>query len=77
MAGRPTCNLVCVKLKPTRTKNTEGVFIYQGPVKRCNTCERFVGVKEDTVFCPCCMNRLRQGPRSTKQKKRREKKYIE
>ncbi|MDH3360980.1 MAG: hypothetical protein OEL56_02235 [Nitrosopumilus sp.] len=60
-----SCNHVCIKYKALMPGNTTR---YTAGQKRCNSCGVFLFW--DGLRCPCCNNRLRLAPRSSKYKEK-------
>ena len=58
-----SCNGICNKYHKSARY---GKGRYLNGQKRCNVCEIFV--EWDGLWCPCCNNRLRLSPRSSKNK---------
>lgn len=60
-----SCNNICQKYRALMPKNCGRYSLGQ---KRCNECEIFIFW--DGLFCPCCNNRLRLAPRTSKYKEK-------
>lgn len=59
------CNNICQRYRALMPKNSGRYSLGQ---KRCNECAIFIFW--DGLFCPCCNNRLRLAPRTSKYKER-------
>jgi len=59
------CNAICQRYKALLPKNMGRYTVGQ---KRCNSCEIFI--YWDGLWCPCCNDRLRLSPRSSKNKEK-------
>ncbi len=60
-----SCNKICQRYRALMPKNSGRYSLGQ---KRCNECEIFIFW--DGLFCPCCNNRLRLAPRTSKYKEK-------
>lgn len=60
-----SCSRVCVRYKAIMPKN---MGQYATGQKRCNSCNVFLNW--DGMRCPCCNDRLRLAPRSSKYKEK-------
>ncbi len=47
-----------------RARTPRSLGFYKNGYKRCGVCE--LHIKWDGLFCPCCSNKLRIGPRRRK-----------
>jgi len=63
-----TCSRICVKYKALKPVN---IGRYTSGQKRCNSCNIFIFW--DGIWCPCCHDRLRLTPRSSKYKQKYQK----
>ncbi len=60
-----SCSSVCVRYKALKPVN---LGRYETGQKRCNSCDIFIFW--DGMWCPCCNERLRLTPRSSKYKQK-------
>nr|AIE95336.1 hypothetical protein [uncultured marine thaumarchaeote AD1000_65_A02] len=62
-----TCKGICSRYRAM--KQHIKYFRYANGQKRCQTCALFI--QWEGLWCPCCSNRLRTSPRTSKDLKRK------